>query len=156
MLGSRNKRRLLVWSGKARAEESPPELRLDQVSYAPPNLDLSRKQCANCMFWLGGDVDGREGCFLFDVSVIVTADMVCNNHMFGDGLAAALGGIHPNFQPLDPAFAGLVQTSEGTACEVCRHFQATEPGYGMCRMTYDSPGANATVEALGCCCAWEE
>jgi len=168
------KRRLLqVWAGRP-GDEEPVRLGLAQALYSPPNPDMTRKRCANCVFWLGGmgpagaeggeggegARGGREACFLHEENVIVTADMICGYHVFGVSLGASVLPIRENLQAVTPELSGLEQVPDGTSCDNCRNYTPT-PGHpsGLCQALYE-PDSTAeypvhpVVQNLGCCCAW--
>lgn len=165
-------KRLRIWTG-AVLDEGPPKLNLSQTLYAPPNPDHSRKQCLNCIFWLGGRgpmgteggdgaTGGREECFIHDADVIVLPDMVCGYHVFGVSLGGSVGAFRENMQPVTPELSGLEQVKGGSSCDSCRHFAGTpETPSGLCQALYETEldelgePMHAVVQSQGCCCAWE-
>lgn len=116
------------------------------VLYAAPNPDGSGKLCENCTFW----ISERERCKIHDLSVRITAGMVCGYHVYGfNGTVEA---------PVDPKLSGLedVDDIDGTICGECKFFQRGRNGKGLCHGVAKADGRPPQpVDELGCCARWE-
>lgn len=134
-----------------------PKPQPDQVGYVRPNLAGARKMCGNCYKFI-------EGGLCLEVAGKIQPGQVCNYHVPGQPFPA--GTVPPAglARRMSPRIAGLMQTpnDEGTSCNNCRWYGATTgmgdnpmEEVGACGRVDDPPGVPATVEALGCCDAWE-
>jgi hypothetical protein len=156
---------LAVWMGRDQ-QADPARLTLADLLYAPPNPDMTRKRCGNCLLWLGdrGDQEtpGREECFIHASDVVVLGNMVCGYHVFGTPMGA--GATLPpreGMQPVTAELSGLCQPEDGSSCEVCAHYRSTGRT-GVCAVAYEDDvddegdAMNAVVQPNGCCAAWRE
>lgn len=132
-------------------EERIPYPRADQVLYAGPNPDGSRKACGNCWKF----VTNGACC---EVLGEIEPTQVCSLHVFGKAQVMLPIGVPTR---LSAAEAGLIDTpaGEGTCCALCRFYEADINGseVGMCRALGAIDGLPPiVVEPLGCCARWEE
>jgi hypothetical protein len=161
---SRRRLPLAVWAGRPQAPD-PARLTLADVLYAPPNPDMTRKRCGNCLLWLGArgeeQVVDREECFIHAADVVVIADMVCGYHVFGVPMGSDVPPREGVVSVL-PEHSGLCQPEDGSACELCEHFTAGTGRTGLCNVAFeedvdhDGDPMHAVVEVNGCCAAWRE
>lgn len=159
------KLQLAAWMGQGQQAE-PVRLTLADLLYAPPNPDMTRKRCSNCLLWLGergdGATPGREECFIHASDVVVLGDMVCGYHVYGVPMGAA-SNLPPRegMQPVTAELSGLCQPPDGSSCEVCAHYRSTGHS-GVCAAAFeedtddDGDAMNAVVQPNGCCAAWRE
>lgn len=130
-----------------------PYPRPDQVLYAGPNPDGSRKMCGNCAMFINAGA-----CTI--VGGPIDPGQVCGYHVFG-----AMRMEMPDAKPDDaatkmaPAVAGLIDTplGLGTSCDGCRFFDRDrDPAVGLCAAVGAPDGMPpVVVDALGCCARWE-
>jgi hypothetical protein len=133
--------------------------RPDQVGYARPNPSGARKKCGNCYKFV-------EGGTCIEVAGKIDPGQVCGYHH--PGVPFPAGAVPPAglARRMSPRIAGLIWTpdGEGTSCNNCQWYGATQ---GMGDNAMDEIGAcarvagehgtpPATVEALGCCMAWDD
>jgi len=139
-------RRLRIWTGRPVEDTEPVPLPSPgDVLYAGPNPDGSRKKCGNCFLWRTD-----ESCSVHRPEIMVPGNAVCGYHVFGQPqdfpFAEAM---------LTPAETGLVQTLDGTSCDLCKYYQPVSRTLGSCRAVQDpGSGTSAVVRALGCCSRW--
>jgi hypothetical protein len=161
---TRRRLNLAAWTGLPQNPDRP-RLTLADVLYSPPNPDMTRKRCGNCVLWLGARGDGetpvREECFIHAADVMVVENMVCGYHVYG----IPMGGDVPlreSMAPVTPEFSGLSQPEDGASCELCAHWRATMGARaGTCAVAFeddtdgDGDPIPATVQPNGCCAAWQ-
>lgn len=118
----------------------------EQVLYAKPNPDGSRKRCDNCWMWTQSD----KGCLAFTKDYVgkVDKDDICGLHVYG----TPRYGWQDMDQTQDADLAGFEKSvGDGTSCDKCEYIH----GNGLCHKVQDGKGNDAPVEAKGCCAAWE-
>ena len=121
-----------------------------QVLYSQPNPDGSRKSCANCALWGGGN---GGHCAIHAPSFLARAMGGCGYHVPGKPMAMRVQ--LPGLVPCDPKLSGYLEVEGGTSCDVCRFYQAGTGATGHCRAVVNQSGHASTVWALGCCARWE-
>jgi hypothetical protein len=125
----------------------PPSL--EAMLYAPANVDGSRKNCENCWKF----VPDFKRCL--DVDGSIEAKQVCGLHVNGKPQLVQIR----RGPKMDPARAGLVEASEGSACDNCRHymaaFQDSRDGYCMRANRDRGQMPKDEVHGRGCCAGWE-
>lgn len=125
-----------------------------EVVYAQPNLDGTRKQCANCMMYEAP----AQLCAIHDTDVIISPDMVCGYHVYGRPVDGADEEHRQYMDPVLPELSGLELITGGTSCDTCEHYVPTGTMSGQCEAVADpdEPSANYVVAPLGCCARWSE
>lgn len=124
----------------------------DQVLYAAPNPDGTRKQCQNCVMWIS---EHQSECCIHAPDVFVPPDAICGYHVFGPPRSVrdeTMNGV----EFVAPETSGLEQVEGGTACEGCVNYTPTNITGGTCMAVdeADTPGFSANVDARGCCTLW--
>jgi hypothetical protein len=118
---------------------------LEEVMYAPPNPDGSRKSCGNCWkFVTTGSCVEVEG----DIS----EDQVCGYHVFGTPFAAAPPS---GADKMSQAVSGLITKRGGTSCDICKAYDPGDAKGGHCKGVQKG-GKLAVVQARGCCGRWHD
>ena len=116
----------------------PVNLSKRHVLYAQPNPDGSNKSCGNCPLWRAD----AERCLIHEASQLVTADMVCGYHFYGQPLADLPAGAEL-IDPIPAKLTGLETVKGGTSCDSCLWYAA-----GSCGLLRER------VHPKGCCAAW--
>ena len=133
--------------------EAPVLFRKGDVLYADPNPDRTRKNCGNCIMFLA-----PEACFIHDADVVVTPEMVCGYHVYGEPMPAGIE--RTNMMPVKPETSGLVPVvRDGSSCDTCEFFMPINQRQGLCRALCEygdttEESLHPTVDALGCCARW--
>lgn len=150
-----DKRRLAVLQGTSdlpgRSDEGVPEglPELWAVLYQRPNLDGSRKACANCMMWVT-----TKQCVVHGPEIAVEATNVCGHYVHGDPHTGDWAD-QRNIQYVDPEFSGLKKVPGGVVCDMCWFFDPRGPIDGVCRGARDTETDEyAQVAAHGVCARW--
>lgn len=142
---------LRVLNGDIEAgDDTAPRPSPSQVLYAPPGKDGLRKMCRNCLLWLSLP----QECLIHQPGLQVQAEDVCGYHVIG----ASMGTRPENQQAtwITPDLSGLTWVLGGTSCDTCRFYEPQGQLQGICHFVDQTPGMSATVDAKGCCAAWEE
>lgn len=119
---------------------------LDQVLYARPNPDGSRKACENCMFWARSNQ-----CAIHSRDLTIGASAICGYHVFGQPTKVREDR---GQDPIEPELSGLAQVPGGTSCDTCRWYEGRAAG-GLCNAVSNGEGGRASVDAKGCCARWQ-
>lgn len=147
-----DKRKLTVLGGAPPADpRALVQFAPDNVNYARPNPDGTRKNCANCLFWL----KEKTECFLHDEEIEVLATTICNYHVFGSPQVAGLQ--RGDTDPLDPALSGLREAPNGSSCDGCTFFAPRGSTQGECNALHfkEAPKRTVLVAADARCGRWE-
>lgn len=141
-------RQFYVDLAKEAADDTDPRPYPWGVLYVKPSKSKERRNCGNCWKWTAD-----KGCLDFKGDMIGKVEKV------------DVCGLHVHGQPRLPKWADFGQDTDiklagfekdtSTACDNCRH-SYVEDKQAYCRRVKDAPGADAKIEARGCCAAWEK
>lgn len=117
-----------------------------EVGYTGPNGDGSRKCCGNCVHWVAD-----ETCDLYAPDQVIRKLQVCNAHMYTAAPPKTEREHHKQVTYLDETSGGLVETRDGSSCDVCVHSHD-----GVCDAVERPRGTPLKVEAKACCTRWSQ
>lgn len=125
--------------------------RPDGALYRHPNPDGMRKACRNCVLWVAEE----NACAIHPRDTVVTEDMWCGYHLFGEPMATWIE--FPNLQPVTPDLSGLQVAGPGVNCGSCKFFRDQGNGRGLCYGVSKPADRQPPqpVEIMGICARFE-
>lgn len=126
-----------------------------EVLYEGPLPGGENRKCSNCVFW----VEPHRQCSLMDTTVRVLGNNLCGLHV--GGKPSQKRWSFPGLVAVEPKRVGFVLAPNGSSCDSCTYYTATDDAEGVCaaikrKQRSDAPPRGLHVEAKGCCTRWKQ